>query len=74
MSKFLNKLKNPVFGPFLVNIPHYGINFFFQLSCATSYRFLGPGQNLEKINDTILRKCLHEMMKGQKDRHTDPIS
>ena len=27
------------------------------LSSLTSYRFLEPGQNLEKTNDTILRKC-----------------
>ena len=44
------------------------------LSCTTSYGFLAPCQNLEKVIDTIQRKCPGRQMEGQdglKDGRTD---
>ena len=41
------------------------------LSCTTSYEFLAPCQNLEKINVTIPRKCLDKRKDGWNDRGTD---
>ena len=45
--------KNPVCGPFGVHFPNSGGNFFSPenpaLSRTTSYGFLAPWQNLEKI-------------------------
>ena len=50
------------------------------LSCTTSYGFLAPCQNLEKVNDTIQRKHRTDgrtegwkdrRMDGQKDGRTD---
>ena len=41
------------------------------LSCTTSYRFLAPCQNIEKTNDTILRKCPDRRKDVQKDRWKD---
>ena len=35
--------------------------------CTTSHRILAPCQNFEKINNTILKKCLDR----QKDERTD---
>ena len=43
------------------------------LSCRTSHRFLAPCQNLEKTDDTILRKHLDRERDGKVDRRTDPI-
>ena len=67
MTKFSNKLKNPVLGHSGPIFPVFGVkkNFLENLavSCTTSYRFLPPCQNLEKFNDTIQRKC-------QTDRRT----
>ena len=40
------------------------------LSCTTTYGFLTPCQNLEKVNDTIQRKLLDRQKDGQKDRQT----
>ena len=61
MTKFSNKLKNPVF------FAHFGSIFLIltakkiftenpTLSCTTLHGMLAPCQNLEKINDTIPRK------------------
>ena len=41
------------------------------LSRTTSYRFLAPCQNLEKVNDTIQRKCLDRQMEIWKAGRTD---
>ena len=77
ISKFFNKLKNPcfrlIFGPFS---QFSGKNVFPEnpdLSRLTSYRFLALHQNLEKTNDTILRKRPDRRkgeQDGQKDRQT----
>ena len=58
MTKFSNKFKKPYFWPILGPIfPILGAkNIFLEnpaLSCTTSYGFLAPCQNLEKVNDTI---------------------
>ena len=37
------------------------------LSHATSYGFLAPCQNLEKVNDTIQRKCPDRWKDGRTD-------
>ena len=57
MSKFSNKLKNPVLGPFS---QFWGQKKF-------SHGILAPCQNLEKINDTIPRKCPGRWNDGRKD-------
>ena len=71
MKKFSNKLKKPCFWPIF---PILGAKkFFLALSHTISYRFLAPCQNLEKVNDTIQRKCPDRQKDGQKDRRMDPI-
>ena len=49
--------------------PIFGGKIFFPenpvLSRTTPYEFLAPCQNLEKINDTIPRKCLDRQKDGQ---------
>ena len=63
MTKFSNKFKKtcfwPIFGPFS---PIFGAKKIFlenpALSCTTSYGFLAPHQNLEKVNDTVQNICL----------------
>ena len=54
MTKFSNKYKKPCFWPIF---PIFGAKKIFlenlALSCTTSYGFLAPCQNLEKVNDTI---------------------
>ena len=55
MTKFFNKFKIPVLGPFLLHFPNFADKIYFQkirLSCSTSYRFLAPCQNLEKTYDS----------------------
>ena len=57
MSKFSNKLKKPCFWPILGNFG--GKKVFSEnlaLSRTAPHWFLGPCQNLEKVNDTIPRK------------------
>ena len=53
MTKFSNKFKNPVFGPFWVHFPNFwGKKIFLEnpaLSGTTSYGFLAPCQNLKKL-------------------------
>ena len=68
MSKFSNKLKNSVFGPFS---QFWGQKKFSQkipLSHTTSHGILAPCQNLEKINDTIPRKRPDRRNDGRTDR------
>ena len=76
MTKFFNKFKEPVFGPLLVHFLNFRGKIFFlenpALSCTTSYGFLAPCQNLEKINDTIPRKCPDRQKDGRME--TDPSS
>ena len=43
------------------------------LSHTTSYGFLAPCQNLEKVNDTIQRKCPDRWKDGRTEGQTDPI-
>ena len=71
MNKFSNKLKKPLFFAHFGSIfPIFGAKKNFlenpALSCTTSFGFLAPCQNLEKVNDTIQRKCPDR----QKDRRT----
>ena len=78
MTKFSNKFKKTCFGPIF---PIFGAkNIFLEnpaLSCTTSYGFLAPCQNSEKVNDTIQRKCPDRQKDRRTDRHTilqDPSS
>ena len=41
------------------------------LSHTTSHGFLAPCQNLEKVNDTIQRKCPDRQIDGRKERQKD---
>ena len=70
MTKFSNKFKKPCFWPIF---PIFGAKKIFlenpALSRTTSYGFLAPCQNLEKVNDTIQRKHPDRQMEGW----TDPI-
>ena len=58
MTQFSNKFKKRCFWPIF---PIFGAEKIFlenpALSHKTSYGFLAPCQNLEKVNDTIQRKC-----------------
>ena len=83
MTQFPNKFKKLCFWPIF---PIFGAKKIFvenpSLSHATSYRFLAPCQNLEKVDDVIQRKHpdrrTEGWMEGRKDRRTegwtDPIS
>ena len=76
MTKFSNKFKKPCFWPIF---PIFGAKKIFlenpALSRTTSYGFLAPCQNLEKVNDTIQRKHPERRTegwtKGQKDGRKD---
>ena len=74
MTKFSNKFKKPCFWPIF---PIFGAKKIFlenpALSCTTSYGFLAPCQNLEKVNDTIQRKCPDRRKDGRKDGRTDRL-
>ena len=67
MTKFPNKFKKPCFWPILGPFSQFWgqkkFSWKIQLSRTTSYGFLAPCKNLEKVNDTIQRKC--------PDRQTD---
>ena len=72
MNRFSNTLKKPCFWPILGPFSR----FFNQkknvlenpaLWCTSSYVFLAPSQNLEKVHNTIQRKRLDR----QKDRQTE---
>ena len=75
MTKFSNKLKKACFWPIFEAKKIFVENPV--LSCTTSYEFLAPCQNLEKVNHTIQRKCPDRWTEGQKGRSTegraDPI-
>ena len=80
MTQFSNKFKKlccwPILGAKKIFLENPA------LSHTTSYGFLAPCQNLEKVNDTIQRKRLDRWKDGQKDGkrdgrtegRTDPIS
>ena len=76
MTQFSNKFKKSCFWPIF---PHFwGKKNFLEnlaLSRTTSYGFLAPCQNLEKVNDTIQRKCPDRQTEGWtelwKDGRTD---
>ena len=72
MTLFPINSKNPVFGPFLAHFPVFGAKKIFlenpALSRTTSYGFLAPSQNLEKVNDTIQRKRPDRRKDGRTDR------
>ena len=69
MTEFSNKFKKPCFWPILGHFPNFGgkKNFPGKSGSVTStpYGFLAPCQNLEKVNDTIQRKCLDRWKDGQ---------
>ena len=73
MTKFSNKFKKPCFWPIF---PIFGAKKIFlenpALSRTTSYGFLAPYQNLEKVNDTIQRKRPDRWTEGRTERRTDP--
>ena len=81
MNKFSNKLKKPCFwpilGPFSQFLGQQKFSWRIWLSRTTSYGFLAPCQNLEKVNDTIRRKHPNRWkdgrMEGQTEGRTDPI-
>ena len=69
MTKLSIKFKKPCFWPIF---PIFGAKKMFlenwtQL-CRTSYGFLAPCQNLEKVNDTIQRKCPDRWKDGRTER------
>ena len=65
MTQFSNKFKKPCFWPIF---PIFGAKKIFlenlALSRTTSYGFLAPCQNLEKVTDTIQRKHLERWKDG----------
>ena len=67
MTQSSNKFKKP----FLTHFPNVWDKKIFlenlALSCTTSYVFLAPCQNLEKVNNTIQRKCLDRRTEGWTD-------
>ena len=69
MTQFSNKFKKPCFWPIF---PIFGAKKIFlenpALSRTTSYGFLAPCQNLEKVNDTIQRKHPDRWKDGRTDR------
>ena len=75
MTKFSNKLKKPCFWPILgpfsqcleqkKNVQENSV-----LSRTTSYGFLAPCQNSEKVNDMIQRKRPDRRKDGWKDGQT----
>ena len=72
MTQFSNKFKKPCFWPIF---PIFGAKKIFlenpALSRTTSYGFLAPCQNLEKVNDTIQRKCPDRQKDGKMDGRMD---
>ena len=72
MNNFFNKLKKTLFLAHFGSIfPIFGANKIFlenpALSRTTSYGFLATCQNLEKVNDTIQRKCPDRRKDGRTD-------
>ena len=82
MTQFSNKFKKlcfwSIFGPFSPFLGQKLFSWKIWLSRTTSYGFLAPCQNLEKVNDKIQRKCLDRQKDGRTDRmmegRADPIS
>ena len=74
MTQFFNKFKKPCFWPIS---PIFGTKKIFlenqALSRTTSYEFLAPCQNLQKVNDTIQRKCPDRRKDRKTEGRTDPI-
>ena len=72
MTKFSNKFKKPCFWPILGPFSQFwGEKIFLEnpaLSCTTSYGFLAPCENLEKVNNVIQRKHLDRQKDGRTDR------
>ena len=73
MTKFSNKLKKPCFwpilGPFSQFLRQKRFSWKTWLLRTTSYGFLALRQNLEKVNNTIQRKCpTDKRMDGRTDR------
>ena len=82
ITKFSNKFKKTLFLAHFGSIfPIFGAKKNFlenpALSPTTSYGFLAPCQNLEKINDIIQRKCPERQKDGRTEGwtegQTDPI-
>ena len=78
MAQFCNKFKKNLFlAHFWPIFPILGAKKIFMenpaLSCTTSYGFLAPCQNLEKVNDTIQRKCMDRWTEGRTEGWTDSI-
>ena len=69
MTQFSNKYKKPCFWPI------FGAKKIFleslALSRTTSYGFLAPCQNFEKVNHTIQRKHPDRYNEGRNDRSMD---
>ena len=65
-DSIFSKFKKPCFWPIF---PIFRVKKIFlgnsALSCPTSCGFLAPCQNLEKVNDTIQRKCLDRRKDGK---------
>ena len=77
MTQFSNKFKKlcfwSIFGPFSPFLGQKLFSWKIWLSSTTSYGFLAPCQNLEKLNGTIQRKCPDRWMEGQTEGQADPI-
>ena len=75
MTKFSSKFKKLCFWPILGPFSQFfgGKKIFLEnpaLSSTTSYGFLAPCQNSEKVNDTIQRKCPDRWKNGRMDGQT----
>ena len=73
MTQFSNKFKKPCFRPIFAIFGAKKILENPVLSRITSYGFLAPCQNLEKVNDTIQRKRLDRRKDGRTEGRADPI-
>ena len=73
MIKFYYKFRKPYFWPIT---PIFGTKTFFPKNSAltcTSQQFLPLGQNLEKNNDPVPRKCPDRWTDGRTEGQTDPF-
>ena len=77
MTRFSIKLKKLFLVFFWPIFPIFGAKKIFlenpALSRTTSYGFLAPCQNLEKVNDIFQRKRLDRRTEGRMERRTDSI-
>ena len=69
MTLSSNKFKKPCFWPIFPMFGTKKISWKIWLCHAQLHVFLAPCQNLEKVNNTIQRKCLDRQTEGW----TDPI-